>query len=228
MLLARRSHCLKSLLVAAFAIAVSLGGYFVWIYRHDRSFRNTFSLHLFALLPRPGLQNLLLIGDSNIASLNCPMAFSRWHVLNLGFPGIRSQQLGNYLGAHLKDFPRVDASVLWIGLNDARPRNLNSEDVWQYEKRILDDLSKISNTVAVIAQPLLPNEGGDPGIDNTNRHIAELNSMIAGSAGRRFAIIFLFAGDADQVNAFSADGLHLNDTGYHKVCSTIGRWLGSK
>jgi lysophospholipase L1-like esterase len=212
-------------------LTVVVGGYFGWRYRHDGMLHNDIALRLFRLSTTSDDRKLLLIGDSNIASMSCGGRFPGWRVLNLGIPGLRSQYLLAYIQAHAQEWPRFDAAVLWIGINDLRPGRMNPVDTAQNVAAILKDLAELTAQLAVVSQPPLP--GGPDGLQavGVNRDVAAMNMIVRRQTPPDLATVLTpFPSDAgvSMSEFFSHDGLHLNERGYDRVCTETGRWLSAR
>jgi lysophospholipase L1-like esterase len=212
-------------LLAVLIICIGLSS--IWRYRHDRFFRNEVVIRLYALTTPRHERKLLVIGDSNIASMSCAGDFAGWRVLNLGVPGLRAVEMLGYISARAKVLPRFDAAILWIGVNDLLFDQGSAADAARNVLAILNELATVSARVAVVSQALLPN-GEDAGLTaRINRDLVAMNATIAQDLRPGAAtVIAPFTADAAvRWEDFYSDGLHLNARGYGRVCAEAGRWL---
>jgi lysophospholipase L1-like esterase len=218
-----RSIVTMLLVIVLLGISIS----FIWRYRHDGFFRNEVALRLYALSTSRYDRRLLLAGDSNVARMSCPGDFEAWRILNLGVPGLLTETMLGYIGAHRQELLRFDAAILWIGINDLRRDPDNAAVTAQNVLAILSELSTVSTRLAVVRQAPLP-EGQDAArTARINRQLAAMNAIIADETPPKLAtIIAPFATDTGvRWKNFYIDDLHLNARGYGRVCAEAGRWL---
>jgi lysophospholipase L1-like esterase len=214
---------------AGAALLVVLVAYCLWQYRHDWMFRNAAALQFHEFFASSRARQLLLIGDSNISGLSCVNRFAGWDILNLGVPGLRAETLRGYVESHASRWPRFDAAILWIGINDLRTAAGAAPAAAEDTVAILAVLKSVSARLAMVQQPLLPASQGDPGRTLVNRAVTTMNSLIVQRLSTNLAaIIAPFADQKESGStAFFIDDLHLNAQGYRRVCDEAGRWLAA-
>ena len=159
-----------------------------------------------------------------------PGRFPGWRVLNLGIPGLLSEALLGYIRAYAQDWPRFDAAVLWIGINDLRSGRMNPADTAQNVAAILKDLAALTAKLAVVSQPQLPVELDGVQSARLNRDVFVMNTIIQKQTPPDLATVltpFPSETGANGPEFFSGDGLHLNERGYDRICTETGRWLSA-
>ena len=196
-------------------------------YLDDPFFRSEVNLRLYILSTLRSERRLLLVGDSNVGVMSCVSDFAKWDVLNLGIFGLRSGRMLDYVRSHVQAWPRFDAAILWVGINDLRFDNVNGTEVARNVLAILSGLSVASSRLALVRQVPLP-EGRDTGYSTrVNQEVAAMNAILTEEVRPELATIIVPFPDesAGRWEDFASDGLHLSARGYSHVCAEVGRWL---
>jgi len=213
-------------LACILAVVAAIAACPVWKWRHDAIFSNRLTLLVYRLSASVHDRRLLLLGDSNVAYMDCSPQLTGWHILNLGVSGIQTDQLLRYLNGLRPNLPQFDAAVLWVGVNDALWGGIVAEDSARNVLAALDALSAVAKRRALVSQPLLP-AGSEVRSASANPEIAAMNMMLAQQTKADLAtVITPFSSEplATQRDLFR-DGLHLTASGYGRVCAEIARWL---
>lgn len=213
---------LRVSVLVCLACTLGVAYHLLWLYRHDAFFRNGVALRVYKLTTSEFDRRVLLVGDSDIAGMSCGANFTGWKVLNLGVPGIKTQQMRNYITTIFGELPKVEASVLWVGINDLR-MDVDPEDVIRNELLIMSDLSGISRRQAVVMQPSLPEGDGLFASKRINMQLLRVNKELSVAASARHIAPLTLPIAMDKL--LFEDGLHLSAAGDQRVCTEIERWL---
>lgn len=180
-------------------------------------------------------ENVVFFGDSITAGYNVKEFFDQYKVVNSGVGGDITEDLINRIDIDLYDYNPSKVFIL-IGINDIN-HNKSDNEILNNIKIIIKDIKQNRKNANIYIESIYPvNRTIDPNygmIQNqevNNKRVQELNKKIkklCNIENITYINVFdsLIDKDGNLKQAYTKEGIHLTDLGYHKVTEVIKKYL---
>ena len=175
----------------------------------------------------------VFVGDSITQDYNVYEYFTECNVYNRGIGGDTTVGLLKRLQVSIYDL-NPKCIVLLIGINDFSLLNATEYDVFNNINKIINQIKLSLPNVKIILQSIYPvSKAGNPQINllsvgnRDNKIIDRTNNLLKTIKGVVYVDVNSLLKDAEgNLNLeYTVEGLHLNETGYHKVTGILKEYI---